>query len=551
MRPCHNAWRPLAGALSLGVALSATAVSAWPAPTFAQGLGPDAAAVPSAALARNFESLRVVTVADQLIRYLGEVVRWVDRPDARAPESQLAPSVLAAVERHPEAQIATEQRAAAAYGTREAWAGFLPQVSGGVEGGRRSSDAVSTAWGVSQPSYTDNSKAVSLNARQLVWDFGATGFQVDSRLAQELSVQARAQAKRSELTLRALNAWLDLFRAQQLVQAGRMNVLSREQILDFIKEREQLGASAMSDVLRAQARLADAQATAVAAANRLAAAEAVWREFFDSEPPADPALPVVPGLPEGPSYAIPPHAAAVAHASSAAAAPVGIDAQARARWADTSPILTEARRQAEAAQAEARAAAAAVLPSVSFDVSVRRRDLGSGNTPGTDWNAGLSVSQSLFSGGAATARAQQAQQRAREAQLAEINLRRQLERALAQSLSDVRNSTTAVEARKDAAQVAAVALEAVREQFAFRRGSLLDLLRAQEELHQATRDLIDSVVDQTLARYRLLHLASDLAPRFGVPVDAAAPVLPPSLLFPDPPSPFRDDKPAASLTRPP
>jgi outer membrane protein len=394
---------------------------------------------------------------------------------------------------------------------------------------------------------------VSLNARQLVWDFGATGFQVDSRLAQELSVQARAQAKRSELTLRALNAWLDLFRAQQLVQAGRMNVLSREQILDFIKEREQLGASAMSDVLRAQARLADAQAAAVAAANRLAAAEAVWREFFDSEPPADPALPVVPDLPDAPSDALASTAVATIAASppAAPATPVGLDAQAPARWADASPILAEARRQAEAAQAEARAAAAAVLPSVSFDVSVRRRDLGSGNTPGTDWNAGLSVSQSLFNGGAATARAQQAQQRAREAQLAETNLRRQLERALAQTLSDVRNSTTAVKARKDAAQVAAVALEAVREQFAFRRGSLLDLLRAQEELHQATRDLIDSVVDQTLARYRLLHLASDLAPRFGVPVDAPAPVLPPSLLFPDPPSPFRDDQPAASLTRQP
>jgi outer membrane protein TolC len=74
-----------------------------------------------------------------------------------------------------------------------------------------------------------------------------------------------------------------------------------------------------------------------------------------------------------------------------------------------------------------------------------------------------------------------------------------------------------------------VALEAVREQFAFRRGSLLDLLRAQEELHQATRDLIDSVANQTLARYRFLHLSADLAPMFNVPVDAPAPALAPLL----------------------
>ena len=120
----------------------------------------------------------------------------------------------------------------------------------------------------------------------------------------------------------------------------------------------------------------------------------------------------------------------------------------------------------------------------------------------------------------AMARARQAEQRAREARLGETNLRRQLERALAQSVADVQNSSAAVLARKESAQVAAVALEAVREQFAFRRGSLLDLLRAQEELHQAT---------QTLARYRFLHLSADLAPMFNVPVDAPAPALAPLL----------------------
>ena len=55
----------------------------------------------------------------------------------------------------------------------------------------------------------------------------------------------------------------------------------------------------------------------------------------------------------------------------------------------------------------------------------------------------------------------------------------------------------------------------------------LDLLRAQEELHHATRDLIDALADQTLSRYRFLHLAADLTPLFGVPVDAPAPAVAP------------------------
>ena len=68
--------------------------------------------------------------------------------------------------------------------------------------------------------------------------------------------------------------------------------------------------------------------------------------------------------------------------------------------------------------------------------------------------------------------------------------------------------------------MAAVALEAVREQFAFRRGTLLDLLRAQEELYAAGRDLIDGIVDESLVRYRLLDLAMDLTPLFGNPCRA-------------------------------
>jgi TolC family type I secretion outer membrane protein len=410
--------------------------------------------------------------------------------------------VQEAVDRHPEARIAAEQRAGAAYGTREAQAGWLPQVSFGVEGGKRSNDPVFVPGVSSVPAYDDDSKAVTLSARQLVWDFGAVNHQIDGRRAVEFSVQARAQAKRSELTLRALAAWMEVFRARQIVAASQMNVLSRQQILRFIEERTELGASATSDVLRARARLADAQAAGVAARNQLTSAEAVYLEFFDQAPPAGIALPQLPAL------------------DMARAAEL-------ARIVEASPLVAEAQRQADAAAAEARAARAALLPSIALDLSLRRRDLGGAGTPGTDWSAGLAVRQNVFNGGADQARAAQAEQRAREARLAETNLRRQLERALSQAYADIGNSNTAVLARKDAAQVAAVALEAVREQFAFRRGSLLDLLRAQEELHQATRDLIDALADQTLSRYRFLHLAADLTPLFGVPVDAPAPAVAP------------------------
>jgi adhesin transport system outer membrane protein len=239
--------------------------------------------------------------------------------------------------------------------------------------------------------------------------------------------------------------------------------------------------------------LADAQVAAVAAQTRLSAAEAVYFEVFNEPPPAQLALPQL-----------------------------TLDSLQRytnlTEVFERSAQLAEARAQTQAAGFEAKSAAAAVLPSVHLDLTARRRDLGGQGVPGTDWTAGFTVKQNLYSGGADVARKQQAEQRAIESQLAEDNLKRQLERALAQSVADVKSSTAAVAARKEAAQVAAVALEAVREQFAFRRGSLLDLLRAQEELYMAGRDLIDGIADHSLVRYRLLHLAMELNPMFDIPV---------------------------------
>ncbi len=444
-------------------------------------------------IAETYEQLRVTEVADQLIRYLGEAGQWVDQPEVRLPVQALAPKIRAAVLAHPEVRLSQEQRATAKIATREAYAGFLPQASVNVESGKRNFDEVNTPWNYS-PAHVDSSKAVALSARQLIYDFGAVRGTVDARTALETAAQARAELKTSELTLRALTAWLEMFRGRQLLVLTDMNVQSRQQILSFITERAQLGGSAQSDVLRARARLSDAQVAAVAAQTQLSAAEAVYFEVFNEAPPTQLALPQL--------------------------TLVSLQRYANlGELFERSAQLAEARAQTKAAGFEAKAAAASLLPSIALDVTARRRDLGGQGIAGTDWTAGINMKQNLYSGGADVARKQQAEQRAIESQLSEDNLRRQLERALAQSVADVKSSSAAVAARKDAAQVAAVALEAVREQFAFRRGSLLDLLRAQEELYIAGRDLIDGVVDHSLVRYRLLHLAMELNPMFDVPVE--------------------------------
>jgi outer membrane protein TolC len=83
-------------------------------------------------------------------------------------------------------------------------------------------------------------------------------------------------------------------------------------------------------------------------------------------------------------------------------------------------------------------------------------------------------------------------------------------------LSEVALGQEILRNRRLAVGVANDTLMAVREQFAFRRGTLLDLLRAQEDVFMAGRDLIDAVTDHALARYRLLYMASLLDEHFSL-----------------------------------
>jgi adhesin transport system outer membrane protein len=451
-------------------------------------LGADRTELASPVMAGSAEALRVRSVADQLIGFLDGASAWADGTGARLSLPALVNKVETAVNNHPEVRLATTQRDTAAMATREAYAGFLPQLSANVETGNKRNAAVSTPWS-STPAYRDNSKALVVTGRQLLYDFGAVSKQVDAQQVLESAADARAQIKRSDLTLRALTVWLELFRGQQALSLAQMNVASRSQLLAFIEEREQLGASSKSEVLRARARLSDAQVAQVAAQNRLTLAEAAYKEVFNELPAAKLALPAL--------------------------APLDLATLSQpSQWLDSNPVLLEARAKTQAAGLEAQAAAAALLPGFYFEFNARRRDLDGPGVPGTDWSAGVVAKQNLYSGGADVARQQQAQQRAIESQLEEDNLRRQLDRGFAQALADVNNSAVAIGARKDAVQVASAAFSAVREQFGFRRGTLLDVLRAQEEVYLAGRDLIDGVVDQSLARFRLLHVAMQLTPLF-------------------------------------
>lgn len=410
-----------------------------------------------------------------------------DRRIAPSPlvDRQFRDRVREAVSRHPEFQTAMAAREGARGATEESRAALRPQVTGQTDGGWRSFDQ-NRLFGVPERRYT--SAGWGLVLRQLVFDFGAAEALVVSAEARERIAAARAEARRAELALRAIQVAIEFESAHLQEGLALENQAARVAIAQYVRERYELGGGPRSDVLRAQARVADALAGVVAARTRVAAARAGYREIFGAEPAGTTDLLAAAEVPE------------IGGAS--ALAPVFATVRA-------------AQAGREATQSELKAVAARALPQLNFESTFTRRDQIGDGFPGNDRTALFNFRYEFYTGGAAQARETQALSRLQQAEHEYQAAVLSFERFAAQVLAEASASDQLLLARIESAELAAASLRAVREQFAFRRGTLLDLLNAQEVLQAAGRDLIDAYAQQVFGSYRVLYIASRIDSHFG------------------------------------
>ncbi len=419
----------------------------------------------------------------------------------------LAERVRQAVVAHPDALGARAAWRGAELATRESQAAGLPTLGLSVEGGHNKNDPNTL---LQLPARRYDSGSVALNLRHTLWDAGATEAAVAASREREAALAARSDSRQGDLALRAIQAWLEVYRSRRHVTLARLDVQARTEMVEFLSRRFRLGAGVVSDVWRAQSRLADATAAQAQAQARLGASESAFREIFA----ADPAVADLPRLPEIDAVLL------------------AADPQDLVR---DFPAVRSAEASRRAAERDVALATRRELPVVGVDVSARRRDLVGSGTPGTDLAAMLSLRYSLYGGGAEPARVGQAAQRLAEAAEQVRSLGRQVERALAQARGDDAVGPAVLKARREGVLLAIDAMRAVREQFSQRRGSLLDLLNAQETLHGAAVALLEAEVTQSLARWRLLYYTNSLGPLLGLEAAAAAaPAAPPAAAAADP-----------------
>jgi adhesin transport system outer membrane protein len=387
--------------------------------------------------------------------------------------------IAAAVASHPEMRAVVEQTKVAGFASSEAFGAYLPQISASVDAGTRTSRSSTSSDLLPKGEGVD----AAMSVKQLLYDFGATGASYDSAKYKEQASLERLATKRSELSFRTISAYIELLRARLLHRLAQENYNSRLSILNMVKERYELGGGNKVDVIRAEARLTDASATNISAVISLQMAEAGYKEMFLQDPDETP-------LPQDVSIAL---------------ANQSIDELSKRYGA-----VRETELGLKSLRSDATAAASRMLPTLNFEVNGARRSQETYYGEYSETSAHLVMRYNLFTGGADSARRQQAIHRAEQMQQDLDNLILQVKKSIVQSTTQVNEAEGLVRVRREGVLGASQSLLAVKEHFTYRRGTLLDLLRSQEELYTAGRDYISSLMDRSIARYRLLHLTAAL-----------------------------------------
>ncbi len=446
--------------------------------------GAQAVTSPVAPAATAGATVQTSNLGEAQIDFLLKMAQDAQQPQRGLPLEIFRERVLGAVVVHPDVLALRASHSSARESTRELEAAGLPQVSARGEVSSHRQDR-STINGVPKREYETASAGLTLT--QSVYDFGVIDSSVLVGKERTAAVQARLDGRRDELALRAVQTWHEVIRTRRLLAQLQLNQQSLENMVGYLTRRYDLGGGPISDVWRAQARLADARASLASAQTRVRNAEAGYREVFDSAPGAldMPALPAVDR-----------QAIAAAAVDLVREYPAVRGAEASRRAAEQELDLTLRRER----------------PTIGLELSAQRRDMVGRGAPGNDVSASLVMRYSFYSGGADQARASQAAFRAVEATEQVRSLTVQVDRALAQAIAAEENAAATLAARRDGVTLAVQALRAVREQFANRRGNLLDLLNAQEVLHAAGVGLTEAEIDEALARWQVLYYSTSYWP---------------------------------------
>jgi adhesin transport system outer membrane protein len=398
--------------------------------------------------------------------------------------------IVKAIRRHPLLAADQSDAAIARAEFKAARAALYPRLSANVD----ADYVIDRSFGASTPNVVESLRPngqvnAGLTASQLVFDGGAAFARIKAARARTRERERTIEARINDLALRALSVYLDAAVQQGMAALGEEFVARHEKLVRDMKERERLGASAQADVLRAEARLAAAKARAADFVESARAAEIRYIEFFGEPPQA---------------LAFPDH-----RASNVASRDAAI-----ALAFQNDPTLAAAIARTDSLKAEIGAAKGRRLPEVRANVSSVSFDVFNG-AEDYDIRAGVNLNYDLFAGGARGAEIARAKNAAERQSREEDFIRREIERDAAIAFERQATAAARLEALEDAFAANRAARDLVAERFRASRGTLLDLIEAENDWFEAGVRRLSGRADRDMAAFALMEFTGDLIRRFS------------------------------------
>ncbi len=327
-----------------------------------------------------------------------------------------------------------------------------------------------------------------IRVQQPVVDWGSSLSRIRAGEARLEAARTAVEDTGTQVALRAVAAWYQVYGYRVLARLADAFTASQRDLRVALEGRIMQGAAAPGDIAQVDGYIASAQAQAVDFRRLLMSAEAQYAAVIGSSPPADLGRAPVPAL------------GAITHAG----LPDDVDRL---------PTVRAAKLGLDAARLEARALRSDQLPQLSAGLDAGRYGI---IETDRDYDIRGSVTLSMRLGGGGAERIRQAAARANGADARLRRTRIDAQRDAEIALSDI----TALEDARGAIETNYMASRRSRdvlaERFRVARGTLFELMNAENNYFGVAARYIQTVIELDSARYALLARTGRLLPALGI-----------------------------------
>lgn len=412
----------------------------------------------------------------------------------------LQDAVKATIESNPDVRQAANRRLAIDQEIEQAVGGYLPDidVDAGI-GWEQSHNATTHAQGDHDVQKTRRELGIRL--RQMLFDGFLTTGEVERHMARAESAAYLVQSAAEESAQRAVEAYLNVLRRQQLVKLAEDNLAAHQKVHDQIKLRADRGVGRKADLSQIQGRLALAESNLISEQNNLRDAETTY-------------LRVVGVLPEDLQSA----------ENVADKLPPSVD-EATQMAVDNHPTLKSADADIVAREKQHDVAKSPFYPRFDLEYSSRAdKDLDGQPGINNEDQVMLRVRYNLFNGGSDVARRAETAHLINEAKDIRDRTQRQVVESLRLSWTSYQAADSVLAYRRQHVESALQTKDAYGKQFNIGQRTLLDLLDTENELFEAQRAYTNADYDRLNAEYRILAGMGALTKDLDVPLPQEASV---------------------------